>query len=86
MKNKLNSNKIYKLEEDKEFQSIMKKSLFISIFQLIIGILTISVFIIMCITNNLEKRYIFTAILAIAFIIIGIIGIIDYHKSKNYKK
>ncbi len=53
---------VYKIEEDKEFKSIMKRSLFISIFQLIIGILTLSAFIIMCITNNLEKRFIFTAI------------------------
>ncbi len=72
---------------EQELKTIMKRTLIVSIFQLTISILTIIAFIIMCITGNLEKKYIRTLLLAIALLILGIIGIIDYIKSKkDYQK
>ena len=58
-----------------------KWSLFVSVFQLIVGILAITSFVILAFDGENMSRWIITLILSIAFVIMGIIGIIDY-KSK----
>ena len=58
-----------------------KWSLFVSVFQLIVGILAITSFVILAFDGENMSRWIITLILSIVFVIMGIIGIIDY-KSK----
>lgn len=60
-----------------------KYNLISSIIQVIFGLIAIIAFIILCITGNFEIRWSISIILAIAFIIIGIIGIIDYKKNNK---
>ena len=59
-----------------------KWNLISSIIQLVFGILAIIAFIILAINGEIMTKWIITLLLAIAFVIMGIIGIID-HKSKN---
>ena len=61
-----------------------KWNLISSIIQLVFGILAIIAFIVIAISGEVMTKWIITLFLAIAFVIIGIIGIIDY-KSKNNK-
>lgn len=58
-----------------------KFNLFASIFQIIVGLAAIASFIVLTADGMLEKKFIITLLLAIAFVIIGIKGIIDYKKS-----
>ena len=55
-----------------------KWQLFASIFQLAVGVMAIVSFIIIAFCGEEIKRWIVTLILAIAFVVLGIIGIIDY--------
>ena len=57
-----------------------KWQLISSIIQLIVGLLSILAFIILAINGEIVTRWIITLLLAIAFVIIVIIGIIDYRK------
>ena len=57
-----------------------KWQLFSSIFQLIVGVMAIIAFIIVGISDENITKWIITLILSIAFVILGIIGIIDYKK------
>ena len=57
-----------------------KWQLFSSIFQLIVGIMAIIAFIIVGISDGNITKWIITLILSIAFVVLGIIGIIDYKK------
>ncbi len=59
-----------------------KWNLIVSIFQLVIGILAISAFVIAAVNGENMLKWIITLILAIAFVVLGVIGIIDY---KSYK-
>ena len=59
-----------------------KWQLFSSIFQLTIGIFAVVTFLILGFNDEELTRWIITLILAIAFIILGFIGIIDYKKNK----
>ena len=59
-----------------------KWDLISSIIQLVFGALAIITFIILAINGEIMTKWIITLLLAIAFVVIGIIGIIDY-KSKN---
>ena len=59
-----------------------KWNLISSIIQLVIGILAIIAFIIIAISGEVMTKWIITLFLAIAFVIIGIIGIIDYKSKK----
>ena len=61
-----------------------KWQLISSIIQLIVGLLSIIAFIILAINGEIITRWIITLLLAIAFVIIGIIGIIDYKKYTPY--
>lgn len=57
-----------------------KWQLFSSIFQLIVGVMAIIAFIIVGISDGNITKWIITLILSIAFVVLGIIGIIDYKK------
>lgn len=56
-----------------------KLNLISSIFQLVIGILAIGAFIVVAASGENIGKWIITLLLAIAFVIMGIIGIIDYN-------
>lgn len=59
-----------------------KWNLISSIIQLVFGILAIIAFIVIAISGEVMTKWIITLFLAIAFVIIGIIGIIDYKSKK----
>ena len=59
-----------------------KWNLISSIIQLVFGILAIIAFIILAINGEIMIKWIITLLLAVAFVIIGIIGIIDYKSQK----
>ena len=53
-----------------------------SIVQLVVGVLAIISFVMLVISGENMTRWIVTLLLAIAFVVIGIMGIIDYKSSK----
>ena len=53
-----------------------------SIFQLVVGLLAIVAFIILAINGEIMTKWIITLLLAIVYVILGIIGIIDYKSQK----
>lgn len=53
-------------------------NLFASIFQLVIGVLAIAAFVVLATSGESVGRWIVTLILAIAFVVLGIIGIFNY--------
>ena len=59
-----------------------KWNLISSIVQLVFGLLAIISFILLAINGEIMTKWIITLLLAIAFVIIGIIGIIDYKSKK----
>lgn len=59
-----------------------KWNLISSIVQLVIGILAIVAFVVLSVSGENMIKWIITLLLAIAFIIVGAIGIIDYKKQK----
>ncbi len=59
-----------------------KWQLFASIFQLIVGLVAITSFAILGFAGENMAKWIVTLILSIAFVVLGIIGIIDYKTNK----
>lgn len=59
-----------------------KWSLFASIFQLVVGALAVAAFFVLDLSGEDMTKWIITLILAVAYVILGVIGIIDY-KKKN---
>ena len=59
-----------------------KWDLISSIIQLVFGALAIITFIILAINGEIMTKWIVTLLLSIAFVVIGIIGIIDYKSKK----
>ena len=57
-----------------------KWNLFVSLFQLVVGLTAIAAFIVLAINGEDLGRWIITLILAIAFVMLGIIGIFHYKK------
>ena len=55
-----------------------KWNLIASVFQLIVGVLAVAAFVILAVNQEDLRRWIVTLILALCFIVLGIIGIIDY--------
>ena len=51
-----------------------------SVFQLVIGVLGVAAFIVLAINNESMTRWIVTLVLAIAFAVMGVIGIVDSRK------
>ena len=58
-----------------------KWHLIASVIQVIFGILAILAFIILAVNGEIMTRWIVTLLLAIAFVVIGIIGIVSYFKT-----
>jgi hypothetical protein len=59
-----------------------KGSLIVSIFQLVIGLLATAAFMISALNGGNMTKWIITLILAVAYVVLGIIGIIDYKANK----
>ena len=60
-----------------------KWQLFSSIFQLVIGLMAIIAFFVLAINSENMVKWTITLILSIAFVVLGIIGIIDYTYRKD---
>lgn len=60
-----------------------KWNLISSIVQLEIGILAIIAFVVLLVSGENMTKWIMTLLLAIAFVIVGAIGIVDYVKQKQ---
>ena len=60
-----------------------KWQLFSSIFQLVVGLMAIIAFFVLAINGENMVKWIITLILSIAFVVLGIIGIIDYKFHKD---
>ena len=64
-----------------------KFSLFVSIFQIIIGLVAIVMFFTMGISEQeIMTKWIVTLFLAVAFILLGIVGVLDYMSDKKQNK
>ena len=59
--------------------------LFAAIFQIVVGIAAIVAYVIIAASGEALGKWTVTLLLAIAFVVIGVIGIIDWNKSKNIK-
>ena len=59
-----------------------KLNLIASIFQLIIGVLAVLAFIVLGAGGENMTKWIVTLILSIAFVVLGVIGIVDYNANK----
>lgn len=55
-------------------------SLFTALFQLVVGFLAIVAFVVLAINGESMERWIVTLILAIGFVVLGMIGIFNYKK------
>ena len=62
-----------------------KWRLFSSIFQIVVGITAIVAYIIIAASGEPLGKWTITLLLAIAFVIIGVLGLLDWQKSKNTK-
>lgn len=60
-----------------------KWQLFSSVFQLIVGVLAIISFAILGFAGENMRSWLITLILAIAFVALGVVGIIDYKSMKK---
>lgn len=59
-----------------------KWNLIASIFQLIIGVLSVLAFMVLGSGGENMTKWIVTLILSIAFVVLGVIGIVDYRANK----
>ena len=62
-----------------------KWRLFSSIFQIVVGIAAIIAYIVIAASGEALGKWTVTLLLAIAFVVIGVIGIIDCNKNKDVK-
>ncbi len=62
-----------------------KFNLFASIFQLIVGLLAIASFIILWANGEVVTKWIITLVLAVVFVILGVVGVIDYISARKNK-
>ena len=60
-------------------------NLFAAIFQIVVGIAAIVAYVIIAASGEALGKWTVTLLLAIAFVVIGVIGIIDWNKSKKIK-
>lgn len=57
-----------------------KFQLFSSVFQLVGGVSAIAAFVVLAVNGEDIGRWVVTLLLAIAFLVLGIVGIRDYYK------
>ena len=60
-----------------------KWQLFSSIFQLVVGVAAIVAYVIITIAGEPLGRWTVTLMLAIAFVVLGIVGIVDWKRMKK---
>lgn len=60
-----------------------KWRLFSSVFQIVVGIAAIIAYVVIAVSGEALGKWAITLILAIAFLIMGVIGIVDWKKSKK---
>jgi uncharacterized membrane protein HdeD (DUF308 family) len=60
-----------------------KWQLFSSIFQLVVGVAAIVAYVIIAIAGEPLGRWTVTLMLAIAFVVLGIVGIVDWKRMKK---
>lgn len=60
-----------------------KWRLFSSVFQIVVGIAAIIAYVVIAVSGEALGKWTITLILAIAFLIMGVIGIVDWKKSKK---
>ena len=56
-----------------------------SVFQIVVGIAAIIAYVVIAVSGEALGKWTVTLLLAIAFVVIGAIGIADWNKSKNIK-
>ena len=61
----------------------MKWYLFSSVFQLIVGVAAIISYIVIGVAGEPLGKWTVTLILAIAFVVMGVVGILEWRKQKN---
>ena len=59
-----------------------KWSLLSSIFQLVIGLIAVAMFFVLGLSGENMLKWIVTLILSVAYVVLGIIGIVDYKSKK----
>ena len=59
-----------------------KWNLFASIFQLVVGVAAIASFAVLGFGGENMAKWIVTLILSVSFVVLGIIGIVDYQSNK----
>lgn len=59
-----------------------KRNLIVWIFQLVIGMLAIVAFTVVGLGGENMVKWIITLILSVAYVVLGVIGIIDYKSNK----
>lgn len=59
-----------------------KRNLFVSLFQLIVGILAIVVYVFLELSGENTVKWSITVILAVAYVILGVMGILEYKNNK----
>lgn len=59
-----------------------KWQLISSVFQLAVGIAAVAAFVVLAVNGENMTRWIVTLILAVAFIVLGVIGLVSYVKQK----
>ena len=62
-----------------------KWHLFSSIFQIVVGIAAIIAYVVIATSGKVIGKWTVTLLLAISFVVIGVIGLVDWNKSKNIK-
>ena len=60
-----------------------KRYLFAAIFQFIVGVVAIIAYVVIAASGEPLGKWIVTLLLAIAFVVIGVIGIADWKKSNR---
>ena len=63
-----------------------KWRLFSSIFQIVVGIAAIIAYVVIAVSDEPLGRWTITLLLAIAFVVIGVIGLMDWKKSRKHRK
>ena len=59
-----------------------KRNLFVSLFQLIVGILAIVVYVFLGLSGENIVKWSITVILTVAYVILGVMGILEYKNNK----
>ena len=63
-----------------------KRNLFAAVFQIVVGIAAVIAYIVIAISGELRGRWTVTLLLAVAFVVIGVIGVVDWKISKKIEQ